>query len=252
MNVIGLIGLPGAGKTTACEALEESDFDVEIIQMKYVAKQCYDAVNENGLGGFSEEFQSKIEQDNDAEERFCVSGDFAEEIADWVDRVLEVEGDYFASRAVERAEKSTSDYCVVDGIRSTADATTFRDTADNCVFYFLHCPFETRLTRLQDRSREGEEDMNATNLLERDRQELSWGLRAILSSYTYSEHNEERTVEPDFPIEYIPAMNSSVEEFQRNIRYSFSDTISEWEYSLKNALLTKVLSLYNHLTSVWS
>ena len=227
MNVIGLLGLPGAGKTTASEALVEYGESVEGIQMKQVAKECYDKVNEDGLDGFSDDFQARIEDDPTAEDTFCVTGNFGEEIGDWVDNVLNVDGTYFATRAVQKAQESTQDVCVVDGIRSEADAKTFTEEADNCVFYFLHCPFETRLKRLQDRGREGEEDFQANDLLDRDRQELSWGLRQILSDYQYTA--DQTNYESVYSIEYIPAMNhDSIEAFQEEVCVHFSTTVADW------------------------
>ena len=152
MNIVGLLGLPGAGKTTAMDGLTDRiDVDIQGIQMSAVAKRCYDKVDESGMDGFSEEFQEQLSDESVLKDDLHVTGNFSEEIGDWVDTVLSVDGEYFASRAINSLRSKEADLFIVDGIRSTADANILTQEADNCVFYFLHCPFETRLMRLQER-----------------------------------------------------------------------------------------------------
>lgn len=230
MNVIGMLGLPGAGKTTACETIENRvDHSFETISMKSVAKSCYDSVEEHGIDGFTDSFQDQLDSSEYDRDEFLVTGDFGNEILEWVNIVLDVEEDYFASRACERAKESEAEVSVVDGIRSTADAEAFSTEADNCVFYFLHCPFGIRLNRLQSRNRAGEEGMTAQELLNRDETELSWGLQEILSAYTYDSDRETVHFVQDYPIKYIPAMNhDSIGDFQSEIDFHVSDTINQW------------------------
>jgi dephospho-CoA kinase len=233
MNVIGLIGLPGAGKTTAMNGITDRvDVDVFGLQMRNVARDCYEAVDELGMDGFSDSFNQALTGSDVAEEDLLVTGDFEEEIGDWVDTVLSVDGEYFASRAAAQIQSRDADFCVVDGIRSTADADIFAEESDNCVFYFLHCPFETRLTRIQQR----DGGMTAQELIERDRQELSWGLRDILSEYNY-QNGDGDSFQQKYPIKYIPSMETadstfeseSVGKFLSDISFHVSDTLDNWD-----------------------
>jgi ABC-type lipopolysaccharide export system ATPase subunit len=61
MDVIGLLGMPGAGKTTALESLTgRVDKDFKALKMKDVATEQYWGVDEHGLDYFPDEMQSKI------------------------------------------------------------------------------------------------------------------------------------------------------------------------------------------------
>lgn len=207
-DVIGLLGMPGAGKTTAYKHLKNQE-NFTGFQMKEVAGNEFQKMQENGL----EVFPSKVVQD--LREKGLVTeatpeGPIGEEIADWVDTVLSVSPAFFAKRAVRRIEKTEEDATVIiDGLRSTADAKHVSSAVDDLTLIYLHTPFCTRLSRIMDRSRSGEEDADAHYLVDRDQQELSWGVDEILK--------EQRTDRSNYSVEYFYANYDSVEPFLDNI-----------------------------------
>lgn len=207
-DVIGLLGMPGAGKTTAYEHLINRDQFMGF-QMKEVAGDEFRKMQEYGVDLFSDEITQELKRNNLVSEA-TPDGSIGEEIADWVDTVLSVSPAFFAERAVERIEQTEDDVTVViDGIRSTADAEYVSSSVDNLTLIYLHTPFSTRLSRIVDRSRQGEEDSDAQYLVERDSQELSWGVDDILK--------KQRTDQSKYSVEYFYANYSSVEPFLNNL-----------------------------------
>lgn len=221
MKLLGLLGLPGAGKTTAMNDLTDRvDHDFEGLQMKEVAAEEYHAAVEQGIDAFPDDLQENL-WDAGLDDAAVPTGDFGNEIADFVDTILSVQGDYFALKAADHIDSlgADADVVVVDGIRSVADADGLATAnADAYHLVYLHTPFHVRLERLQGRGRDGEEDIDATYLADRDEQELSWGVDDILLSYEFD------TGETEYPVEYFYANHDSLASFSLDFN-SFVDNL---------------------------
>jgi len=152
--------------------------------------------------------------------RMSTNGDIGSEIGDWVDTVLSIKNDYFAKNAADKIQRmKDADVIVVDGIRSVPDVTCIDDVASRFKLIFLHTPFSTRLDRLQDRGRDGEEDVDANYLINRDEQELSWGVNKILSSYNVTKKGYVK----DYPVEFFYSDHDSIGEFGAEFSFFISD-----------------------------
>jgi dephospho-CoA kinase len=143
-HAVAFCGLPGSGKTHAAEFLAEQFSDVEKISMG-------DAIRENAsdrvrgssklLGEFAAE---KRERD-------------AEIIPGWVTDI---------------AEKRDVDTFAIDGVRSPTDYEVLDDHFDEFYLVRVWAPFYERLRRLTDRGREGEDEFDAHDLVDRDMNEF--------------------------------------------------------------------------------
>lgn len=208
VTVIGLLGLAGAGKTTALEHVTENSPCRKGLQMKEIAKQEYDAVDENGISYLPEHIRVEAEQQHLLDD-ISPNGNFEAEISDWVDTILQLNPTYFASRAVEHIfiNADETDVWIVDGIRTVADVEQISTTIEDTHFLYFHAPFHIRSERLLDRGRENEDDIES--ILERDKQEFSWGLDTILL--------EEQDSEVPYDVTYVPATHDGVEPFVADV-----------------------------------
>lgn len=221
-QVLGLLGMPGAGKTTALDALESrSDYNFVGLQMKGIAAEQFNQMQDVGMDSFPEQTERKIREQNLVEEA-TPEGELGEEIADWVGTILSVNNSYFAEKATERIKNTEdADVVVVDGIRSVPDAECIMDSFEEFSLVFLHTPFSTRLDRLKERSRSGEEDVDAEYLINRDEQELSWGVNEILSSY----QEEDLDYQQEYPVEFFYANHETIPEFEREFTLFIDDLL---------------------------
>lgn len=183
-TVIGLMGFPGAGKTTAMDNLTDRiDHSFHGMTMSDIAGTEYDSVVNVGVDDhFSNEFRQKA-YDNGVYEDLAPSDDVekADELGDWVGTVLSIDGHYFAERAVDHINTEVnSEFVVIDGVRTTADVQVLKESEINLELIFLSTPFSVRLDRMQDRGRGSDENMTPEDLLYRDEQEMSWGVDEIL------------------------------------------------------------------------
>lgn len=182
-TVIGLMGFPGAGKTTAMDDLTgRIDHSFYGLMMSDIAGKEYDSVSKVGVEDhFSQEFQREA-YDAGLHNELSTSEDVekADELGDWVDTVLSIDGNYFAERAADYIKKDIEEeYVVIDGVRTTADVNTLKEHL-NLELVFINTPFSVRLDRLQDRGRGSESELTPEELMERDEQEMSWGVDEIL------------------------------------------------------------------------
>lgn len=181
LTVLGFIGLPGAGKTTAASAVVDNRNDVQMLTMGDVARKEFDAVLENGIDAFSERMQEKIRQAQ-MTDMVVPSEDTSEELADFAEAVMDVSGEYFSTRAVDWVAEKETEKCIVDGIRSLEDVSGFTEAADEFQLVYFHTPFSVRLNRLQSRGRDSEATAEPSYLINRDMKELSWGMNEILQN----------------------------------------------------------------------
>lgn len=85
-----------------------------------------------------------------------------------------------AEYTADRIEEIDSDVeTVVDGIRTPAEAEVFEQHFGKVSVVLITAPFETRLERLQERGRDGEDEFSATDLRARDAREVEWGLAEL-------------------------------------------------------------------------
>lgn len=182
VSVLGMLGLPGAGKTTAAESLSTEVDGVCMLRMSSVASDIFDEVLENGLSWFSEDMLSRFRASEHSLEYFVPDDDTSKELADFAGAVLSVKQDYFSQIAVDRVVKSDCDRWVVDGVRSLGDLEGFDAGADEFKLLYIHTPFSVRYERIVDRGRDSEKDAELEYLVDRDKQELGWGVDAILEN----------------------------------------------------------------------
>ena len=151
MRVIGTVGLPGSGKGEAAAVAEAAG--VPVVVMGDVIRE---ACRERGL--------------DPAEHHGRIAGALREE-----------EGaDAIAARTLPRireaVRESDQDVVVVDGLRSTVELETFRETfGESFTLLAVRAPFEVRAERLGDRGRD-DSDADLAALRERDAREIDLGL----------------------------------------------------------------------------
>lgn len=196
-TILGLMGLPGAGKTSGLESIvDRVDHTFVGLTMSDIAGTVYDRVETNTANEYFEDTFINSAKKCDVWEDIIIQpeDEKVEVIGDWVDSILQVNGDFFALKTVEYIENKYSEgsIIVIDGIRTTADVNVLKDNF-NVELVYIHTPFNVRLERLQDRGRGSEESMDPDELMYRDKQELSWGVDEILSTeevrYMYNNYS---------------------------------------------------------------
>lgn len=219
MKVIGLMGLPGSGKTTASKSLESrDDFNFKGLQMKDIAGEEFLNVKNNGVESLSEEFRDTVDNPSS----YVPEGTLEKQIGDWVDSILGVDDNYFATKLKHRIQNDfDSDVLVVDGIRSVPDAEAILGVECDSYLVYIQTPFCVRFERLQTRGREGEQDIDEDYLVDRDKQELSWGVDDILSSY----ENVQGDYNKEYPVEYFYSNHSTISSFESEFNLFVDDIL---------------------------
>lgn len=150
MRVIGVVGMPGSGKSEAAAVARE--LDIPVVTMGDVIRQ--EAV-ERGL-------DPKTEHGRVAQQLREEGGKAA--IADH-------------SLPGIRDALEESDVVLVDGIRSDAEVEVFEDEfEEDFTLVEVYAPFEVRRERIETRSRDASEDEGGESLEDRDRRELGFGM----------------------------------------------------------------------------
>ncbi len=154
MRVIGIVGLPGSGKSEAARVA--ANLDIPVVTMGDVIRE---ACRERGL--------------DPATDHGTVAKALREENgpAAIAERSL----------PVIEADLGRSETVVVDGIRSDAEVETF-ETAfeEDFRLVSIEVPFETRSKRLDLRRRDATEAEGGESLEARDRRELEFGMGAAM------------------------------------------------------------------------
>jgi dephospho-CoA kinase len=154
MRVIGLVGLPGSGKSEAAAVAEE--MGVPVVTMGDVIRaECRD----RGLDPTTEHGRvaTALREEN---------GPAA-----------------IAERSVPLIEDALaeSDTVVVDGIRSDAEVERFEAAfGESFTLVSIEAPHETRAQRLDLRDRDAGADEGGESLAARDRRELDFGMGAAM------------------------------------------------------------------------
>ncbi len=150
MNVIGIVGLPGSGKSEAAAVARE--LDIPVVTMGDVIRaECRD----RGL--------------NPATEHGAVAKALREENGPAA----------IAERSLPmiEAELATTDTVVVDGIRSDVEVEAFESAfGDSFTLVSIEAPFELRAERLDLRGRDAGAEDGGESLAERDERELAFGM----------------------------------------------------------------------------
>lgn len=154
MNVIGIVGLPGSGKSEA--AAVARDLDLPVVTMGDVIRaEC----RERGL--------------DPATDHGTVAKALREENGPAA----------IAERSLPHIEAALedSDTVVVDGIRSDVEVDAFEGAfGENFHLVSVEAPFETRAERLDLRGRDASADEGGESLEERDQRELDFGMGAAM------------------------------------------------------------------------
>jgi dephospho-CoA kinase len=150
MTVIGIVGLPGSGKSEA--AAVARDLDVPVVTMGDVIRQ---ACRDRGLDPATHhgEVAKALREEN---------GPAA-----------------IADASLPHIEDGLEDsaHVVVDGIRSDAEVDRFRDAfGKDFLLVSVEAPFETRAERLDLRGRDAGAEEGGESLEARDERELGFGM----------------------------------------------------------------------------
>src|SRR6056297_3307911 len=150
MTVIGVVGLPGSGKSEAAEVA--ADMGVPVVAMGDVIRaEC----RERGLDPATDHgtVAKALREENGP-------GAIAER-----------------SLPVIEAEREDGDTVLVDGIRSDVEVEAFREAfGESFVLVEITAPFETRAERLDLRGRDASADEGGESLEDRDERELGFGM----------------------------------------------------------------------------
>ncbi|WP_324665223.1 AAA family ATPase [Haloarcula sediminis] len=150
MTVIGVVGLPGSGKSEAAEVAAE--MGVPVVTMGDVIRaEC----RERGL--------------DPATDHGTVAKALREE--NGPDAIAE------RSLPIIADERAGNDTVLIDGIRSDVEVDRFREAfGDSFVLVEISAPFDVRAERLDLRGRDAGADEGGESLEDRDERELGFGM----------------------------------------------------------------------------
>jgi len=154
MRVIGLVGLPGSGKSEAASVAREAG--VPVVTMGDVIRE---ACRERGVDPAVHhgEVAKQLREEN---------GPAA-----------------IAERSLPAIEDALADHdtVVVDGIRSDVEVDRFAEAfGEQFLLVRVAAPFETRAERLDLRGRDAGSEAGGESLADRDRRELDFGMGAAM------------------------------------------------------------------------
>ena len=160
-KVVGIAGMPGAGKTLAAKIAKQMNF--EVVVMGDVVRE---EARKRGLTPSPENLGKLMIQ------------------------MREEEGEaVIAKRCIPKIEKAKSELVVIDGIRSLHEVEEFRRFFPNFIVLAVHASPKTRFERLFKRKRSDDPKKWAT-FLERDMRELKVGLGNVIALADYLIVNE--------------------------------------------------------------
>jgi len=165
MTVIGIVGLPGSGKSEAAAVAREAG--VPVVTMGDVIRQ---ACRDRGL-------------------------DPATHHGEMARRLREENGpDAIAQESIPRIEGHLEDHdtVVVDGIRSDIEVERFEAAfGDAFVLVEISAPDEARAERLDLRGRDAGAADGGESLAERDERELGFGMGEAMAMADHTVHNDD-------------------------------------------------------------
>lgn len=138
-DAVALAGLPGAGKSFTAEKLADV-YDAEVVSMgDAIREEAPDYISSEELGDYAAEWREEA----------------SEEIPE---KVVEI-------------AKEKGKLVIIDGVRSITDYDVLSSHFDNFHLIEVEAKFYERLSRIQERDREGEGDFSAIDLADRDENE---------------------------------------------------------------------------------
>ncbi len=159
--VVGLVGMPGAGKSLAVEAAQENNYSVV------------------AMGDVIREETRKRKLDLNPENVGAVMLDLRKTKG----------ADVIAEECVSRIEQTQGRKILVDGLRSMDEAEVFKTRFPTFRLLAVHASPETRFIRLKARGR-SDDPTNWEVFRERDLRELSVGLGNAIALADYMVTNE--------------------------------------------------------------
>lgn len=157
-KVIGIVGMPASGKSTAIEVAKQFG---EIIVMGDVVRE---EVQKRGLTINSETLGTTARQ------------------------LRETEGSaVIANRCVEKIKNSNAAVIILDGLRSMDEVRVFRESCDLMIIAVI-APDSQRHEWLLNRKRE-DDSTTMEKILERDTRELGFGIQAVIDSADFIINN---------------------------------------------------------------
>ena len=158
-HCFGLMGYPGAGKSYGADCIA-THFDIEAVAIGDVVR---------------DRAQDVLGPDADSDE-----------IGEWVTAQLDEDDQAINSWVVETIRSMPStEYAVIDGIRTPSDVAVFSDEFDQFSLVYVRATEMTRLNRLNDRGRDGEENFTKDDLARRDAREDDWGVGTLVEEEYY-------------------------------------------------------------------
>ncbi|MHA1819655.1 MAG: AAA family ATPase [Promethearchaeota archaeon] len=157
--VVGFVGLPGSGKSTALEAVK--DLGTIVIMGDVVREEC----KKRGL---------EINSKNMGEVSKMLRKEFGSTI--------------IAQKCVENIRSKKDKIIFVDGLRSMDEVKIFRKYWDFPIIAII-CDKEVRYKRMTLRGRADDTD-NLKKLIERDERELSFGVGDVIANADYKINND--------------------------------------------------------------
>ena len=160
-KIIGVAGMPGAGKSLVVKAAYELGFKVVVMgdEVREEAKRRGIEATPENLGRLMLELR-------------------------------EMEGPAsIAKRCLEKIQKAKEDFVLVDGVRSMYEVEEFKKHFPNFILLAVHASPETRFRRLFKRKR-SDDPVKWKNFVERDNRELKVGLGNVIALADYILVNE--------------------------------------------------------------
>ncbi len=160
-KVIGIVGMPGSGKSVAAEVARSEG--IPVISMGDVVREATAA---RGLPPSPEN------------------------IGVVMIKLREDEGeDVVARRCIPKIDAEKSEVVIVEGIRSLAEVKLFKEKYSDFMLIGVYASPKTRLKRLIERGRE-DDPITLKHFVERDERELRVGIGATLAMADYMIINE--------------------------------------------------------------
>ena len=180
MTVIGIVGLPGSGKSEAATVARE--LGLPVVTMGDIVRQETEARDLDPAADHGRVAQALREEEG---------------LAAIADRSL----------PAIRAARANSDAVVIDGIRSGAEVERFEDAfGEDFTLVAITAPDELRAERLEVRNRDSSAEEGGETLADRDERELGFGLREAMD-------DADVTIENDASLEaYRQAVSSVFED----------------------------------------
>lgn len=168
---IAIVGLPGAGKSTAARFMNE-----KIDGIFHETGDIVRLMAKNHFGDDFGEISSKELGEYSTMRRETDGGDYVAQ------DLLEM---------LEKDEKFPEKPVVICGMRDSEVPDLFSAEFDRFTVVWVHAPFKKRLERLQKRARQDESEFTKADLAERDGRESMWGTMDCAFGAHYFLENDE-------------------------------------------------------------